>query len=316
MMANKLKKLQMFSVSKIKADARYVKKHKWTYIFMLPAIVFTIVLSYIPMVGLYLAFVDYDVFQGFSSPYVGFENIKSLFTVPMFSKAIVNTLKLSITKLVVGFPIPIIFAILLNELKNGFFKRFTQTVSYLPHFLSTVAIIGLVTSLFSNYGIINDIRLAVMGEETGRELWLTKQNLFLPLLVGVDVWSTMGWSSIVYLAAISGIDPSLYEAAIVDGAGKFKQCIYITLPQLANTAIILLILSISKVFSVGFDMVYGLQNVYIDFEVINTIIYQTGINSGNYSMATALGLVQGIIGLALIFITNKIASKVSETSLF
>ena len=147
--------------SKLQDNWNYFKKHKETYLFLLPALVLVIIFNYIPLGGLYIAFLDYDVFQGFGSPFIGFDNIKALFTMPMFSKAIVNTVTLSLWNIVIGFPLPIIFAIMLNELKNGFFKRFTQTVSYLPHFLSTIAVVGLATSLLSKYGIVNDIRLAL-----------------------------------------------------------------------------------------------------------------------------------------------------------
>lgn len=301
--------------SKLKDNWNYFKMHKETYLFLLPALVLVIIFNYIPLGGLYIAFLDYNVFQGFSSPFIGFDNIKALFTMPMFSKAIVNTVTLSLWNIVIGFPLPIIFAIMLNELKNGFFKRFTQTVSYLPHFLSTIAVVGLATSLLSKYGIVNDIRLALFGEEAGRELWLAKQNLFVPYIVILTLWKTLGWNSVIYLATMSGIDPELYNAAIIDGAGKFRQCIHITIPSISTTVILLLILQVGSLFSSNFDLIYGMQNVYVDYEVISTIVYKQGITNGDYSMATALSFVQGIISLVLVLGTNVLSKKVNEVSL-
>lgn len=292
-----------------------IRKNKMLYAFLIPAIVLTFVFSYCPLPGLLMSFMDYDMFKGFKSDWVGFDNIIKIFTVPEFSKAILNTLWLSFLGIVIGFPLPIIFALMLNELNDGLFKRFTQTVSYLPHFLSTIAVIGMAVSIFSENGIINDIRIWLFGEDTTRELFLSKQGLFVPNILLLSNWKGLGWSSIIYLAAISGIDASLYEAAIVDGAGKFKQCIHITLPSISRTIIMLFILRIGSLFNSDFELIYGLQNVYIDFEVISTVIYKQGITGGNYSISTAFGFVQGVISLVLVLLTNHISKRVDDVSL-
>ena len=281
---------------------------------MIPGLVLTAVFSYAAMPGLLIGFMDYDYFLGFKSPWVGLANIIEIFTTPDLNSAIVNTLILSLLNLVVVFPLPIIFSLLLNEIKNGFFKRFTQTVSYLPHFLSTISIIGLATSIFSEYGVINDIKLFI-NPDSQRTLYLTLQNLFVPNITMLTVWQTLGWSSIIYLSTIAGIDPTLYEAAVVDGAGKFKQCIYITLPSIMPTVVLLFILQIGNLFKSNFDLVYGLQNPYINFEVISTVIYKQGITNGKYDISTAFGFVEGFISLILIFTANFFSKKVNDISI-
>lgn len=292
----------------------YYRRHLHTYLFLVPGIVLVFIFNYIPLSGLRMAFLDYDVFKAMDSPFVGFQNFRTIFETPAFMSAVWNTLKLSLLSICVAFPLPIVFALMLNELKNGLFKRFTQTVSYLPHFISTIAVVGLATTILSEYGIVNDIRLMLFGEEAGRVLYLTIQKLFVPLNIGLGIWQSLGWSTIIYLAAISGVDSELYDAAIIDGAGKFRQCLHVTLPSLINTVIILLILRIGKLFASSFDLIYGLQNVFIDFEVISTIVYKQGITSGNYGVATALSLAQGLISVVLVMTTNYFSKKYSEVS--
>jgi putative aldouronate transport system permease protein len=295
---------------------RKLKKHFFIYLLLLPAVVLTFFFCYLPMPGLIIAFMEYDIFKGFSSPFVGLTNIKEIFTLPLFQKATLNTLKLSILNLIIVFPAPIIFALLLNEIKNKLFKRFVQTVSYLPHFLSWIAIIGIMYSIYSTYGIINDLRVAFGGEETERIMFLSKQALFVPNVIILSLWKGVGWSSIIYLSAISGINPELYESAFVDGAGKFKQCIHITIPGILPTAVMLFILAIGNLFKDNFDLIYGLQNAFIDFETISTLVYKQGIVSGNYSMATALGFVQGVVGFILVAVANKFSKKVNDVALW
>jgi len=292
----------------------YFRKHLQTYLFLVPGIILVFIFNYIPLSGLRMAFLDYDVFKGMDSPFIGFENFKTIFTTPAFMNSVWNTLTLSLLNICIGFPLPIIFALMLNELKNGLFKRFTQTVSYLPHFISTIAVVGIASTILSNYGIVNDIRLMLFGEETERVLFLTLQNWFVPLNIGLGVWQSLGWSAVIYLATISGVDPELYDAAVIDGAGKLRQCIHVTLPSIINTIIILLILRIGKLFGSNFALVYGLQNVFIDFEVISTIVYKQGITQGNFSVATALSLAQGLISVILVMSTNYFAKKYSEVS--
>ena len=284
------------------------------YMFLVPGILLTVLFSYAAMPGLLIGFMDYNYFLGFKSPWVGLSNIVQILTTPDLNSAIVNTLILSGINLTIVFPLPIIFALMLNELKNGLFKRFTQTVSYLPYFLSTISIIGIATSTFSEYGIINDIKL-LFNPNAERTLYLTIQNLFVPNITALTVWQTLGWSSIIYLSTISGIDPTLYEAAAIDGAGKFKQCIHITIPSILPTVVLLFILQIGNLFKSNFDLIYGLQNPFINFEVISTVIYKQGITNGNYSISTAFGFNEGFISLILIFVANFISKKINDISI-
>mgnify|MGYP004460359385 FL=1 len=289
-------------------------KHFSLYMFLVPGILLTVMFSYAAMPGLIIGFMDYNYFLGFKSPWVGLSNIIQIFTTPELNSAIVNTLILSIINLTVVFPLPIIFALMLNELRNGFFKRFTQTVSYLPYFLSTISIIGIATSTLGEYGIINDIKL-LFNPNAERTLYLTIQNLFVPNIIALTIWQTLGWSSIIYLSTISGIDPTLYEAAAIDGASKFKQCIYVTLPGILPTVVLLFILQIGNLFKSNFDLIYGLQNPFINFEVISTVVYKQGITNGNYSISTAFGFIEGFISLILIFFANFISKKINDISI-
>ena len=293
-----------------------IKKNKGKYMFLLPGIILTIIFGYIPMPGLYMAFVDYNPFRGiFGSPFVGFENIKSIFMIPEFFKAITNTLLLSGINLILIFPLPIIFALLLNEVHCKTLKRLTQTFSYLPHFISTIAVVGIATTLYSGSGIVNDLRVALFGEDVGRVLFLGQQEFFVPNIVILTIWQSVGWNTVIYLSGISGIDPSLYEAAIVDGAGKMRQCWHITLPSLRTTIIMLFVLQVGQMFTSNFDLIYGLQNVFIDFEVISTVIYKQGITRGNYSVATAFSFVSGTLSVLLILGANYFSKKLDDTSL-
>lgn len=292
------------------------KKNIYFYILLLPAVVLTFVFYYLPMPGVFISFLDYDIFKGFSSPWAGWGNFKELFELPLFTEALKNTVMLSVLNMVIVFPAPIIFALLLNEIKFSPFKRVVQTVSYLPHFISWIAVIGMAYSLYSTDGIINDIRVSLFGEGTERLRFLADQGFLVPNILILSLWKGVGWSSIIYLAAISGIDSQLYEAAQVDGASRFKQCIHITVPSILPTAVMLFLLQIGSIFKDNFDLIYGLQNAYIDFETISTVVYKQGIQSGNYSMSTAIGLFQGGIGFALVVIANWLSKKVNDVALW
>lgn len=292
------------------------KKSMFLYVLVLPAIIMTIWINYLPMFGISVAFMDYDIFLGFKSPWNGFENFKELFSLPMFTKATFNTVYLSFLNLFIVFPLPVIFALLLNEIKCSAYKRIVQTVSYLPHFLSWIAVIGMAQSVYSSYGIINDLRVMMFGEGTERIRFLASQSFFIPNVVILSVWKEIGWSSIVYLAAITGIDPQLYEAASVDGANRFQQCMKITLPSILPTVVMLFVLKIGGLFRDNFDLIYGLQNSYIDFETISTITYKQGITAGNYSMATAIGLFQSVVGFVLVAIANSFSKKINDVALW
>lgn len=293
---------------------RAVVRDKVFYLMLLPAILYTLIMNYIPMLGIAMAFKDYNFIQGFwKSPWVGMKNITDIFTVPSMQEAIMNTITLNGLSLIICFIAPIIFALLLNEIKGSAFKRIIQTVSYLPHFLSWVAVISIAYNLFGSYGIINDMREA-LGLQ--RVMFMAQEKFFLPNYLFLSVWKSIGWDSIIYLAAISGIDQQLYEAAEIDGANEFQQAWHITFKSIIPTIIILFILKIGQLFGSNFELVYNLQNAFVNKEVISTVVYKSGIQQGNYSMSTAISLVQGVIALALTMITNQISKKVSSISMW
>ncbi len=289
-------------------------KSRHLYLMVAPAAAILLFFSYAPMRGLIMAFQDFSIFRGFSnSEWVGLENFITIFSQPKFTGAIFNTVLLSLMILVFTFPAPIILALLINEIKNKFFKRFVQTASYLPHFLSTLSVVGLVQLLFNREGFVNDILVALGAED--RVLFLAKQEYFVWFLVGTNLWKEVGWSTVIHLANLSSINPNLYEAAEVDGAGYFSKLWCITIPHMLPTVIILLVFQLGKLFSSNFDLIYGLQNPFIDFEVISTIIYRTGIQSGNYSVSTAIGLVEGLVALTLVLSSNAFSKKISGSGL-
>jgi len=303
-------------VKKKRKTSLTLRKNFFLYILVLPAVLLTFYFSYLPMPGVIISFMDYDVFKGFLSPWIGLENFKELFSLPLFAQATANTVYLSFLNLVIVFPIPILFALLLNEIKCTAYKRIVQTVSYLPHFLSWIAVIGMAQSVYSTYGIVNDLRINILGEATERIRFLASQGFLIPNIITLTLWKSVGWSSIIYLSAITGIDEQLYEAARVDGASKFKQCLYITIPSILPTAVMLFVLQIGSLFRDNFDLVYGLQNAFIDFETISTVIYKHGITGGNYSMATAIGLFQGGIGFVLVILANYFSKKINDVALW
>lgn len=291
------------------------RAYKQIYLLLLPAILFVFVFCYMPIPGLMISFMDYDFLLGFKSPWVGFANFKEIFTLPDFTASILNTIKLSVLNMTIVFIIPIIFALLLNELRNMIFKRVVQTISYLPHFLSWASVLGISYTLFSKYGAVNSL-ISNFNPEYKRVMWLTIQDYFVPNVVMLTIWKNMGWDTIVYLAALSGIDQGMYEAASIDGAGRFRKCWSITLPSLVPTITILFILATGRMFNDNFELIYGLQNTFIDFDVISTLTYKFGIKNGEYSIATALSMFQGVVNLGLIVITNYLSRKFNETSLW
>lgn len=297
--------------------SKMIKRDSFFYLLLLPALVITFIFAYMPLPGLIVAFEDYDIFKGmFGSPWVGLKHIKEIFEMPAIMESIWNTLTISVLSLIVAFPAPIILALLLNELKDGLFKRTIQTVSYLPHFLSWISVIGIVSTLYAAYGPINDIRVALFGEGTERILFLAQQNLFVPNVLMLTVWKDTGWGSIIYLATLSSIDPQLYEAAYIDGASRWQQARYITLPGLMPTAMLLLILRLGGLFASNFELIYGLQNPFINYEVISTVVFKSGIQQGNYSLSTALGFVQGLLAFLLTAASNSISKRLSGIAIW
>jgi len=286
------------------------KKYMFLYVLMAPALLATLVFQYIPMPGIIIAFMDYDFFKGWHSPWVGLKHIREIFEVPSITDSIWNTLKLSLTSLVIVFPAPIALALLLNEARLAIFRRLVQTLSFLPHFLSWISVIGIATTFYSLYGPLNDLLAYFSGDEA-RQLFLTKQSFFIPNVIGITVWKETGWSCIIFLAAIAAIDLQQYEAARIDGASRFQQMRFITLPGIMPTIMILLILRLGNIFASNFELIYGLQNPFINFDVISTVIFKSGIQQQNYSMATAVGFVEGLIALLLTLAANRLSKKVS-----
>lgn len=310
-----MQKLQPRAEQKRKSEIwKRIYRDRSLYLMLLPAAAILLFFSYGPMPGLVMAFQDFSIFRGFlDSEWVGLENFIAIFSQTKFVTAILNTILVSLLSLLITFPAPIILALLINEIKNKFFKRFVQTTSYLPHFLSWISVVGLVQLLFAKDGLVNDFRIWLGAEE--RIMFLAQQGSFIWFIVGTTLWKEVGWGTIIHLANLTSISPQLYEAAEIDGAGYFHKLRYITLPHMLPTVIILLIFQLGKLFQSNFDLIYGLQNPFIDFEVISTIIYQTGIKSGNYSMSTAIGFVEGLIALMLVLGANKLSKKVSGSGL-
>ena len=290
------------------------------YLLILPAAIVVLLFNYLPMAGLLLAFKDWNAKLGvFDSPWTdmfGFGNFVRLFQTADMTRAIWNTFYFNVVSMLFNFTAPIILALLFTEVKNKYFKKVTQTISYLPHFLSIAAVTGIVNTLLSEYGLINSMMYKWFGIEEGQDI-LSNPNAFLPVYVLTEMWQSIGWGSIIYLAAICGINNDLYEAAEIDGAGRFKQVIFITIPGILPTICILLIMKMGTLFGSSFEMVYGLQNPTAwKEEVIATIVYKNGIGRGEYSISTALSLLQGVVALILTFGANFISKKLSNISMW
>lgn len=296
-----------------------VKANKYAYILILPALIYVTVFAYMPMGGIMMAFKEFDIIKGISeSPWVGFENFKKVFSDENMLLAVKNTIVYGATILFGAFPFPIILAILFNELRGVRFKKVVQTVSYMPYFLSWVSVISLFYTFLALEGPINQIIGKIVGESYVPVNILMEAEYFLPVIFVSHLWKNVGWSSVIYLASIAGIDPMLYEAAMIDGCGRFKQVWHITLPSIRSTALIVFIMSVGTLFSTNFEQVFGFQNVYTQnsTEVINTLIYRSGIENGNYSQATAFGLAQGLVTVTLTFVANAISKKLAGTSIW
>jgi len=292
-----------------------INKNKFIYLLLAPAVILSLIFLYAPMGGLKMAFQDYNIYQPSMSEWLGLKNFKYVLQNKETIMAIANTFTISLLNLAICFPAPVIFALLLNEVDNKYFKKVTQTLSYLPHFLSWISVIGIVSTLYAKTGIVNDIIVMLFGEDK-RSLIMANQNFFVPNVIILNLWKGIGWGSIVYLAAISGVDSSLYEAARIDGAGRFRQTWSITIPTILPTVIIMLIWKCGTLFNDNFELIYGLQNPYIDFDVVQTIVYKRGIAGGDYQVSTAFGLFQGLVNIVILIIVNQIAKKATETSVF
>lgn len=293
-----------------------VLKSKYYYFMFFIPFVYFIVFHYIPLFGILIAFKNYNVFQGvFDSPWVGTKYFRQFLSDPYFYKLLKNTLLIGVYHILLSFPAPIVLALLLNELKHRMFKRFVQTVSYLPHFLSTVVVVGIIVNFMAYDGVINRF-LSLFGMESIHFLMLPEW--FRTIYIGSEIWQGIGWGSIIYLAALSAIDPQLYEAATIDGAGRWKQVLHVTLPGIAPTIIILLLFNIGAVMSVSFEKVLLLSNGSNEptSDVISLHVYRRGLISNDFSYATAVGLFNSVVAVLFLTIANWMSKKVSETSLW
>lgn len=304
------------------ASLRYVatrslRRHWQLYLIMLPALLDLFIFRYIPMVNAVIAFKNYNVVAGiWGSPWAGFKHFELFFNNPVFWKLLENTLGLSLYALLVGFPLPILLAIALNEVGDGFFKRAVQMVTYAPYFISTVVMVSMIMLLLSpRLGVIN-VGLQALGLEPVN--FLGRPDLFSSLYVWSGVWQNSGYAAIVYLAALAGVDPALYEAARVDGASRFQKIMNIDLPGITPVAVIILILTVGSLLAIGFEKVYLLQNpLNLDTsEIIATYVYKIGLLNANYSFATAVGLFNSVVNLILLVIVNAFAKRVSDVSLW
>ena len=307
----------MKAKTKIQIITTKVKRYRYLYLLFLPVLAWYILFRYVPMYGIIIAFKNYNIFTGImDSPWVGVRFFQQFFESVFFWRLLRNTFLISMYGLFFGFPAPIILALLFNELQNGLFKRVTQTISYLPHFISTVIIVSMFVEFLSpSRGLINNIIASFGGE---RIYFLGEPRYFRAIFTIMNIWRGIGWGTIIYLAALTGINPELYEAAIIDGCNRFKQTIHVTLPGIANTIIIMLIFRIGDLLSVGSESIILMYNpaIYETSDVISTYVYRRGLVEAQYSFGAAVGLFDAIIGLALIAIANTLAKRYSETSLW
>lgn len=304
-------------LQKHKKNYKAILKRTWPlYLFVLPALLYIIIFSYWPLYGLQIAFEDYNPTVGYDgSPFVGFKYFMQFFQNYQFGDLMRNTLILSIYSLIAGFPLPIIFALLLNYLKSNKFRKFSQMITYAPHFISTVVFCGMVFLFLAKDGILNNllIHIGVVGTD-----YMGIPELFPHIYVWSGVLQNIGFDSIIYISALASVSPELHEAAIVDGATKMQRVLHIDLPAIMPTAIILLIMNAGQLLNVGFEKAFLLQNdINLQYsEIIATYVYRIGIQGSQFSYASAIGLFNNVVSFIILIIVNKISSKVSDTSLW
>lgn len=310
-------KLQKTRVSPRESFWKFFFKNWPLYLMLAPVILYFVIFKYVPLLGSVIAFQNYNIFEGFwASPWVGFHWFRVLFDQPNFFRILGNTLIISVYQIVFAFPAPIILALLLNEVRLSAFKRTVQTLVYLPHFLSWALVFGLAYTMLSvQTGLVNNL-LQQLGWEPIN--FLQSASWFRVVVVGAGVWKEMGWSTIIFLAALTGISPSLYEAAKIDGANRWNQLVHITLPGMLPSIVILLLLKVGNVLDVGFEQIYVFLNplTYQVGEVLDTYSYRTGILSGQFSITTAIGLFKSIIGFVLLVSANRLSNKLTGEGLY
>jgi len=301
---------------------QYFKKKYDLYLLLLPSLVFVIIFNIIPLYGITLAFKDYNMFAAETpwksigaSEWVGFKYFINVFGRPDFKRALANTLIISTYKIIFNFPLPIIFAIFLNEVKSIKFQKGLQLIVYLPHFLSWAVVAGIFVTLLSSTGVVNTF-LESLGFEKVK--FMMDNSVFRKVLVFSDAWKEVGWSSIIYFAAIAGLDQECYESAIVDGANRFQQMWYITIPGLLPTIVLMLIIRIGNIMDAGFSQIFAMYNptVYESADIIGTYVYRMGLGKMDFSTGTAVGLFNSLIGLILVLSSNRVAKRLTGKSIW
>lgn len=286
------------------------------HLMLLPGMIVIFIFSIIPMFGIIMAFQKFMPVKGiFHSPFVGFDNFRLLFMYPDVSQVIKNTLIIAIAKIILGLVIPVFFAILLNEIRTKWFKRTIQTVVYLPHFLSWVILSVMFTNIFSYTGMVNQFR-SIFGAEP--IMFMISNDWFRSVVIATDVWKEFGYGAIIYLAAMTNIDPTIYEAANIDGANRWHKIKYVTLPSLKPTIVLMATLSLGNVLNAGFEQIFTMYSplVYETGDIIDTYVYRMGLEKMQYSFATAVGLTKSIVSFVLIVISYKLANKYAGYSIF
>jgi putative aldouronate transport system permease protein len=296
---------------------RHIRNNPGLYLMVVPGIIYFVVFRYVPLLGSVIAFQDYNIFKGITdSNWVGFKWFEQMYMFPNFKRLLVNTLIISFYQLIFTFPAPIILACMMNELSRTRMKQWMQTILYLPHFLSWTIIFALVYSLLSSQSGLLNHYLTQWG---GTELhFLQEPGYFRTIVISTGMWKEMGWGTIIYLAALAGVNPSLYEAATVDGAGRWKQFLYITAPELIPATMILLLLKIGHILDIGFEQIYVFLTpaTYSVGDVIDTYAYRAGLLNGQYSFATAIGLFKSIVGFLMLVIANRISKATTGQGLY
>src|SRR5699024_139678 len=303
--------------SKLKRVSLKIWEARYLYLLLLPGFLYFVIYKYIPMLGSVLAFKDYNPFLGFAdSPWVGLKHFKSIFEDTEVVSVIWNTLVISFLQILFVFPIPIALALMLNELRSPLYKRIIQSIVYLPHFLSWVVVIGIVFIFLRSSGLVNSLLDATLG--IGPINFLSEPGWFRPLVILEVIWKESGWSTIILLAAVAGVNPELYEAAIVDGATRWRRMWHVTLPAIRNVVVILLILRMGEVMDTGFEQIFLMLNSFnMDIgNVLDTFVYFKGIQQGDISFATAVGLFKGLVGLILVVIANSVAKRFGDEGLY
>ncbi len=298
------------------SQRRKIKSQSMYHIMMLPGMLFLFVFSYIPMFGIIMAFQDYVPAKGIlGSKYVGLKHFKYMFSLPDIGQIFANTMIIAIGKIILGTFMAICFAILLNEIRSKFFKKSVQTIVYLPHFLSWVVLAAVVVNMVNLDGIVN-VLLETIG--IGKINFLGSNTWFRPMIILTDVWKEFGYNSIVYLAAITAIDPGLHEAAAMDGAGWWKRVWHITLPGMLPIILLMAAMNLTSILSAGFDQIYNLYSpmVYQTGDVLDTYVYRMGLISRQYSFSTAVGLLRSVVGMILMLSANAFAKKFTDSKIF